>query len=473
MDPYAKLQTNFGQLSALLIGPNSLFQPQSWSVSALHALDETSTFSPVRPNPQWGETIRFTQIKRATLNLGYLLKIVISGSTLSGATLADRKAAYVNNLGDQIVRQVTHRYGSTILHQYDGEYAQLYRRLTTNEVNDEGRSALTLGGLPLTVGAGIPEYQRRQALIDGVTVYVPLDRLWFAQNPDEAWMPEAYATEGEIEIQLARLQDVVYNAVARGGAGGTIASPFSVAPTITSVELVAREATLTIPEKNGRLRNYETDGGLLTHFLDVERQQNVQITGTGGSGLRNFTVELSNIRLDMQEIFFIVRRGLGAGVPTNQASLETDWGGDKLQAPVYDFTGLATGTAPTRVGSVLDNVTPIYIDTLVDDIDSYWLEVGGKQLYQPMNELVSRAWMRKMYHPDSQVKDPIYFVSFAFSPEETKVVTGLQNASNLNKLTLVIRMPDFPANQPRVVDVWAHSHNIIQSKMGNVVKTLR
>lgn len=469
----AVLQTNFGQLTPMLVSPMTIFQPKAWTATNLHVLDETTTLSPVRSNTQFGETARFIQIKRATLHLGFVLEVVLSSSVLVGAGITDRRAAYCNNLGDQLLKMVTHRYGSTILHQYDGEYAQLYRRLCHNEISDEARNALSLGGLPLTVGAGIPEYQRRAALTNGFTLYVPLDRLWFAQNPDEAWMPEAYATEGEIEITFARLAEVVYNARVRGGLGSTITTPFTTAPTITSMRLYAREVTLTSPEKSQRLLNYESDQGILTHFLDVESQRGIVLTGTGTANNVSFRVALDNIRLDMQELFFIVRRGLGAGVPINQASLDTDWGGDKLQAPVYDFTALATGGAAARIGSVFDNVTPVYIDVLVDDIVSYHLESNQKRLVEPQVELLGRCWVRQLYHPNSQVRDPIYQISFSFAPEETKLITGLQSAANIGKLELVITMPDFAANQPRVVDVWAHCHNIIQSKRGAIVKTLR
>lgn len=118
-------------------------------------------------------------------------------------------------------------------------------------------------------------------------------------------------------------------------------------------------------------------------------------------------------------------------------------------------------------------MTPVFIDVMVDDVTSYWLEVNRKRLTEPQNDLLSRAWVRQLYHPNSQVRDPIYLISFSFAPEETKIITGLQSAANIGKLELVIRMPDFAANQPRVVDVWAHCHNIIQSKRGAVVKTLR
>jgi len=328
MDQTALLSANYSQLGPLLIGEQSIFTPTFWNKSNIHVVDETSVYTPVRDGTTWGGTCRFVQPKRATLACSYLLEIVLSGSTLTNPAV---NAAYVNNLGDQILAQVTHRYANNVLHQYDGEYQQLYQRLTTNEVNEEGRNALTLGGLPLTSGNGLPETQRAATLINGFTLYVPLDRLWFTQHLDEAWMPEAYATEGEIEIQLARLEDVVYacnGAAGVPGVGTLPSSPFTGAatrPQITSIRLIAREATLTVPEKMARLSYFETDRGMLTHFLDVERQRRVTLVGTGTAVLnREFRVRLDNVRLDMQEIMFVVRRGEGAGVDCLQACIDRD-----------------------------------------------------------------------------------------------------------------------------------------------------
>lgn len=474
--------TMFSPLAPLLIGMESLWTHRFWSKANLQITDETTAYLPLRDGTQWGGTVVFSQPKRATLTSEYVLEVVISGSTLTSQpavltpvpnppwAAANTPAAYVNCLGDQLIAQVTHRLGSQILHQYEGEYAQIYQRICVNEVNEQYRNAMILGGLPLSTVA-TPEQQRRQALVKGITVYVPLDRLWCSQNVDESWMPEAYATQGEIAIELSRLARVVYNATLRTGIGGTVPDPFvnGAPPTILSMRLFSREVILTVPEKMARLTTYESDRGALVHFLDCERQRRVTLIGTGGAGVRDFEIRLDNIRLDMQEIIFIVRRGFGAGTPQNEAALDDDWAGDPLQAPVYDFT---VEGAPQRVTSRLGAQNK-FIDVMLDDVVSFRLQAGGKRLFDDQGDLLDRTWVRRLYHPDSQPRDPIYIKSFSMAPEETKYVSGFQNAANLGNLSIVITMPDFAANIPRVVDVYVHSHNINQSRRGDSVKSLK
>lgn len=465
VDYTAQLSTKYSQLAPLLIGPASLFTPKFWNKSNIHVTDETSIYTPIRDGTQFNGTVRFTQPKRATLTTEYLLEIVLSASVqiAGGPDLgsgAIGTGAYVNNLGDQLLQRVVHRYGSSVLHEYDGEYQQLWQRITTNEVDEEGRNALTLGALPLSVG-GIPEFQRRTSLVDGVTVHVPLNRLWFSQHLDEAWMPEAFATEGEIEIQLQRLERVVYNAL-------TATTPFVTPPTIESIRLRAREITLTVPEKMNRLSFYETDRGNLTHFLDVERQASVVLAaGTGGAGNIERRVRLDNIRLDMQQIIFVVRRGVSSPPVANEAAIDSDWSCDALQPPVYDF---ADPSAPVAITSALGARR---IDAMYDDLVSFRLEVNGKRIADDQNELVERAWVRKLYHLNSQARSPVYQISFSMQPENTKVVTGFQNAANLGNLELVLTLPDTPVADRRIVDVWVHSHNVMQQRRGDVVKSLK
>lgn len=465
----------FGQLTPLLIGRDSFFTPKHWAKSNIHVLDETSFILPTRDNTQFGGTVIFSQPKRATLQCEYVLEVVLSNSTLTvnapwGA--ASTPAAYVNDLGDQLIDQVTHRYGSNILQQYPGEYAALWNKLTKNEIQLQSRNALAAGGLPLS-GQAQNEQQRRQMLVQGVTVYCPLDRLWFVQNKDEAWTPEALATQGEIQIQIQRLEKLVYNATQR--IAGVVPSPFvgGAPPTIRSMRLWSRDVILTVPEKNARLQQFEgnsqADTGMLVHFLDMEQQRRVVLTGTGGAGNREFIVKLDNIRLDMQELFFIVRRGAGAGVPATGSALEDAWSGDPLQAPVYSF---AVEAAPVRIPSQL-GLKDTFVDVLVDDVVSFRLEAGGKRLFDDSLELLNRTWHRGLYHPTSQPREPIYHKSFSILPEETKITSGFLPASNLGNFNLVITMPDFPANQPRVVDVFVHGHNIIQMRRGDAVKSMK
>ena len=62
---------------------------------------------------------------------------------------------------------------------------------------------------------------------------------------------------------------------------------------------------------------------------------------------------------------------------------------------------------------------------------------------------------------------------FSLFPEESKNVYSFQNAANLGNLTLVITIADIQTTQTIDVDVWCHSHNLVQSRRGDVVKTLK
>ena len=480
-DARAQLGTKYSQLSAMLIGQESVFTPQHWNKYNIHVTEETTVLSPTRDNAEWGRKIVFTQPKRATGTMSYLLRLEIgsSGSRTGGtgaglglvATGAAATAAYVNNLGDQVCANVVHRYGSSILQEYTGEFAQIYQRVNVNEVNEEGRNALTLGGLPLAANNSVPEQQRHVALRDGLVLYVPLDRLWFCQNHDEMWMAEAYSTEGEIEIELARIEDVVYNAIA----ADPRPSPFNSAldiPPILSAQLIAREVTLTVPEKMARLEYYETDRGMLCRFLDIEHQARI-FNGNGGAGNRELRVDLDNIRLDSVELYFMIRRVRGSVANTAHGGIDEDYAGDNLQGPVFDFSTVAT-TGPVAQGSQLGGVAGVQrIDMLDDTLVNYRLEANGKRLYDNQNELVGRAWVRKFYHSDSQPRSPVHIISFSLYPSDTKNSTGFQNFANLGKATLVLTLPDWATGESKQVDVFSHSNNIIVSRRGDVVKSLK
>ncbi len=56
--------------------------------------------------------------------------------------------------------------------------------------------------------------------------------------------------------------------------------------------------------------------------------------------------------------------------------------------------------------------------------------------------------------------------------EDRKNATGHLSASVVGKLELVLTMLDFPSNYTLQVDVFSHSHNIMQHRAGGVVKAL-
>lgn len=468
-DPHSQISAKYSQLAALLVGPASVFTPTFWNTTNVHVVDDTVRLQPTRDNAAFNGKIRFELPKRPTGYRNFMLEVVIAAGVAAAAS-----AAYVNNLGDQLLRRVVHRYGNTILHEYDGEYQQLWQRYTVHEVDEEARNALTLGGLPLAATAA-NETQRAAAVTSGITVYCPLDRLWCVQHHDEMWTPEAYGRNGEIEIDIERLEALVYTGAAVATnpfAGGTT-------PTISSVALIVREVTLSIPEKQARLQYYERDEGFLIKFLDLEKQASVAIAGLGGTGSREYRVKLDNFKLDMQEFFFIIRRQ--SGPTANQADLDTDWSGDKMQPTVYDAAGapVTSTLAPggRRIDMMIDGagsggtaVGNAANPTL--QMIAWRLESGQKRLTDNHFDLPSRCWNRKFYHPRSQPRSPIWGDSFSLYPEETKDTYGFQNASNQGNLELVLTMSDFPTTYRIQVDVYAHSHNTIQSRRGDCVKTM-
>lgn len=457
IDGHAHISTKFGQLAPLLVGQASLFKPRGWNKTNVHVIDDSATYTPVGNNvAQFSGTARFVIPKRATLVGPLALEIDINAGTFAGGA---NDGAYVNCLGDQILNTVTVRYGAHILQSYPGEWQQVWRRITKHSNHEEGRNALVLGNLPPSVAVPGPEDDRRQAIINpqgtgvgtGILALVcPLDEIFFTFYMDQYWMPEAYAAELEIEIQLAALARIVYSDDGNNPFGGAVG-----APTINALRLRPREVILPAPEKLARLQEYESERGHLLKFLDLEHQRRVAITGTGTGVAREFRVRLDNIRLDISELVFMVRLGTDGLVNTNPG-VDKDWAGDPLESD----TAISTVT-----GASVACITAI---------NSFRLEANGKRLYDDMNDLINRAWVRPMYHPDAQIRDNIYVIPFAAIPEDRKNATGFTNASNLGNLELVLNITDWAAAAgDRLVDVFALSHNIIQSRRGDCVKSLK
>jgi hypothetical protein len=469
LDPYSTLSTKFGQLAGLLIGKQSLFAPRVWDRSTIHVMDESNTYPTVgNVIPQWGQECRFVLPKRATLIGTPMVEWTLSAG-------AATNAAYVNNLGDQMLAEVTLRYGNHVLHSYTGESAQLYRRLTRHEVFESCRDELTLGNR--RQGAANGEAERVAAYqTANLQVFSPLDELYFTHHFDEYWMPEAVGLEADIVIRLQTLARVVYTPQG--------AAPAGALPTITSCALRVREVTLTAPEKNGRLGLYQTQQGHLIKFLDTELDTNHVLVGTQAAtaqiprttaGLgnyqaggivytlgadREFRVPINNIRLDVHEFYFVVRSSNTNG---DWPSVENDWFGDPL-----DSVNPADATAPSSV-----TAANAFNQACMFPITSFRLESSRQRLTGDIPELVNRAFMRMLYHKNAQPRDFVYFYSPAAIPDNRKHVTSFLNSANLGNLELVVTMRDFPSNHNRRVDIFAMSHNIIQSKRGDVVKSLK
>lgn len=435
-----------GQMSALLIGDKSLFTPQFWTRAGIQWFDDNALYTPVgNQTPTFGQTIRFVLSKRASR----LADVLIEWELTKAGNAAGDRGAYIINAGDAICKTVTMRYANNVLQSYPGEAQQIYRRVTKHEIMEEGRDALTLGNLRGSIPAD--EAQREIAFWRGAvggsaanfTLYSPLDELWFRHHFDEYWTPSAFATEAEIEIEIASLGEICYTTT-----GVAPVTP----PTIASVRLRQRELTLTTQETAQLKQYYRSEDGLLVHFLDTELQLRTSFTGNATGANREIRVPLDNIRLDMFAMFFCVRPGQNAGVSVNNP-----YSGDRLDS-----------SDPINVSSVTGTDTG-----MLQPIVSFRLEANGQRITNDIPEILNRGYMRQLYWKDSQTRDYVYALCFAAIGDNRKHVTGFLNAANLGKLELVITMLDWAAAQTREVDVFVQSHNLIQMRMGDAVKTLK
>lgn len=449
IDHHGILASKFGQLAPLLVSEKSIFNPRFWDRSNICVIDDSSIYTPMGNQlPQFGQSVRFVLPKRPTLVGPLMIEWVLSAAALPGL----ETAAYINNVGDAIARTVVMRYGGHVLQSYPGEFQQLVRRVSKHEVFEENRDQLTLGNR--RYGANNGEAERAAAYEAGITLFTPLDELFFTHHFDEYWMPEALATEGEIEVTIADLARIVYSS--------TGIAP-TVLPTLTSIRLRCREVTLTAFEKADRLKQFNADKGMLTHMLDCETQLRTPITGSLGAlvpplPLVERIIPLDNIRLDVGMLYFTVRKAATTDLP----SVNRDWNGDPLDSDNSAAAPLVTSVV--RAGTHQGTIVPI---------SSFRLEANGSRLTGDIPEFLNRTWHRSMYFKESQSKDFVYFLSFQALPDNRKHVTGFLNAANLGKLQLVITLPDFLTTAPLEVDVFTHSHNIIQVRRGDAVKSLK
>lgn len=431
------LAATAGPLAGALIGSNSIHMHKGYTATTPQHQDDIVDIQPIDSvTPAWGSTVRFAMPKNSTLIDKATLVLDIGAGVLGGG----RSAAYVNNLGDQILGEVALRYGSTVLQTYPGLFQKMWRRLTKHDNHIEGVNGQILGGLP----PGAPTETTRSAAVTAATrVYIPLEELYFVHNRDEAWMTEAHALEGELHITLNQLGQLVYS--------DNGADPFTTQPAITNAFLRYREITVSAPEKEQMLSLYRQPQGVVQKFLDLERQENFTVQGLGG-GARTIRVPLDNFRMDMAEIMFCAR--IGTDTTATNPAVANNWAGDGFESD-----------------TTVSTITAASVATLLS-ITSFRVESNGKILWQSQEEAWNRLAVRERYHPDCQIADPFYIVPIAAFPEDRKNATGHLSGSVLGKLELVVTMPDVAATQAIRFDVFAHSHNFLQHRSGGVAKAL-
>lgn len=456
-------------LGSALIGKNSLLSRRGFLATTPVFMDynqfifqTNGVTTPTLSTIVGGSSeVVFAMPKASTLISNVILQCVLGAGTVNPLAAPGTVVEYIKNFGDLLARDVVLQYGNTQLQRYDADFVVFNRRLCHNDVNIEGINISVFGNLPPSTNPSGTEATLRDAYLQGCTVLAPLEELYFVHAKDEAWMPESLALEGQIRIQLASLPELLIST------NGTIAD-VGTAPTIQDCRLRYHEFTLSAAEKENRLKLYKTPEGAVTHFLDLERQlghtfRGLQVGRAAGSALSAQPlvfvppIQLSNIRMDMAEIIFTVRRLSNdntINLPDERGVIGTPMQGSRYES--NSSNSLVTG-AP--------------INTMIQ-ISSFALNANGKEIFASNTDLMNRAYIRKYYHPDSQAVDPVYTIPLAFFPEDRRNATGHLSASVLGNMTLDIVLPDPGATIVYQIDIWVHSHNIIQSRGGGITKAL-
>jgi hypothetical protein len=143
-DVTALLNTQYGNLSALLASKQSLWTNRGYDTTQIQAVDNTFYASPQGNEANFGETVRFRIRKRGAQVHKTWLKVV----TTAGVLAAGQEAAFVDDLGTALLQNVRLSYASKTLQEWNGEAIKAYRRLMYHDISREAYNAMAYAGLP-------------------------------------------------------------------------------------------------------------------------------------------------------------------------------------------------------------------------------------------------------------------------------------------------------------------------------------
>ena len=403
------LNTQFGNLSALLASKQTIWSNRGYDTTNIFAVDNTYVSTPVGNEANFGQQVRFRLRKRGAKIHKTWLRVTISAET---AKQAGVEAAYVDDLAAAIIANVRLSYASKTLQEYGGEPLKMYKRLMEHDIFREMYNGMAQAGLP---PGGAFEVIRQGTLTAGLTLYIPLDWLYYTRFEDYSCHPEALASELDLEILYAPLSNVVY---ARSGAGAPVTTAAGIwttvagftGPHIVSTELFQQLIHVPVPEKNMNLMTYEKDQGNLFKILDLENQLNFNVAATASAV--TVQVRLDNFRLDSQFIMFMVR----------DIAVQTPFTLDNMQS----------STNPTVLagGRPVNGLLPI---------TSFRLLANGSVIQDVTTEVENRFVHRWLYLQGSQAGEPIYFIPFSWLLKDAKNVTSFQNMVRCCLLTRAAR----------------------------------
>ncbi len=118
------LNTQHGNLSALLASPQTLWGNRGYDTTNIFAVDNTFRTTPVGNEATFGREVRFRLRKRGGRIHRAWLRITIT----AGVLVAGTRAAYLDDLGALIIDNLKLQYASKDIHTYGGEMIKMYNR---------------------------------------------------------------------------------------------------------------------------------------------------------------------------------------------------------------------------------------------------------------------------------------------------------------------------------------------------------
>lgn len=481
-DPTARINANKGGIAPLITTEVSMFEPTPYEAFNIFAVDDSALTEAIGQPAAFSSIVRFPLRKRGGRVGRTYIDFEINVPATPDVTVT---AAWVDDLGANLLEEIKVKYSSKDVHTYRGEALKFYQRLMDHDITKEHYNGNQLAGLTGVngelvrsntdvAGVGGPGLANNGLLTAGVLkLRVNLDWIWWTKEDEAALATEALASEIIVECKIRRLEDLIYARLIQVGAPLGPLDPFSVGPiarpTITSCTL--RHELIFTPkvEASKHLARYENRRGLMFKILDFEEQLNNAIAWpVAVGGFASQKIVLNNFRLDSQFLMFVCR----------DDRINTPWAIDRTSSDntYSNVMNAKVATAAAQTGQVNLRQSGALIAPKRFRVTS-----NGSTLIDWCTEFENRGIWRNKYFPGSQINGAVYFIPFAKRLREFKHVHGYQNMSNLGNVILEIEF-ERPAtvNENRntdctgiITDVYNVCHNVIQMAQGDIVKALR
>ncbi len=448
-DPTAQINANKGGIQALLTNPDvSLWEYQGYDASNIFVVDDNAKAEFLgNAVATFNQTAIARLRKRGGRPFQTWLKLNIRNRAARDAGL---QAAWVDDLGANLLEYVEVKYSSKDLQTYSGEALKFYQRLMDHDVTKEHYNALQLAGLPGVVGetvrsaylSNVPNPLTTIDAAGNFQIWICLDWIWFTREARKAFTTEALSSEIEVKFKFRRIEELVYSR----DAGGFPNNPWALTalpPQITEIELKHQLVFTPVTETTNHLERFESEEGLSFKVLDFSPQLGVEL----GNTAKVYPVKLPNLRLDSQFCFFVIR----------DTRINVPWAIDRTSSDI-------TPTAFTGGGAV-NACLPIVRFRVLSN---------GTLIKDWQSEQENRILMRKLYFPGSQINGFVYFFPWSQYLRDHANVHGYQNLTNLGSLEIEIELAAAPVGVlNRQCDCWSVDHNIIQQALGDIIRLQR